>query len=648
MAGAGQVRAGRAYVELGVDDRMAAGLAKASRRLRAFGAQVQAVGMGLMKMGALVAAPLALGVKAFADFEEQMAFVSTMLGKDAPKYMDRYSQAIKDMAVASGESTATLAKGLYDLLSAQIAAADALDVLNVAMRAAIGGKTDVATSTKALVRVLKSYNLEADQAADVSDVLFRVVEKGVITYDELAEHIGTVAPSARAAGLSLDELAAAIATVVAIEEPARAMTALRQAIFEAAEEGEDFLSFIRRFEGADLGKIIEAGIPKRAALGVVILSQNLELLDENLAAMTDRVGAADRAYEAMAGTLKRDFLRILQAIKIAFTEIGNTLAGNVKDGTERILEIIAATTEWIKENGELIKKIAKLTIKLLAAGAALWVAGGLIKGVAALFAGLNLLMAHPIVLVIAAIALLGVAIGKIITKQMDLAEAASRANAEMARIPTQKQRYEPRRTAEGYATHRDEAWGLELAAEAERRRRRRPGEAAAPPSLVGPAATFEKKLGDWESEQARRAERVADYEQRLNDDIAAARIEATKTGLARELALIDLRKQQELRAAEDIGEVELALIDKKYKLEKDLAEQREADLEAVRAGMDAALDAATRPLEAARGTFNALAALGLQTGADRPIKRVADGIDKLNETQRRALREAIKAGYVFA
>jgi len=370
------IRAGMAYIELLVNDKKALqGLNRFRNKLKAYGQSITAAGMGMMKAGMAILAPLAIGVKAFADFEQQMAFVSTMLGKDAPRYMDLYSQAIKDMAVASGESTATLANSLYDLLSAQVAATDALDVLNVATRAAIGGRTDVATATKGLIRVLKAYSLEARQAADVSDVLFRVVEKGVITYPELAEHIGTVAPSARAAGLSLEELAATIATVVAIEEPARAMTALRQAIFEAAESGEDFLSFIRRFKGADLTKIIEAGIPKRAALGVVILAQNLELLDKNLAAMADRAGAADRAYEKMANTLTRDFLRIAEAVKIAFAEIGDAISGNVKDATTRVLEIIAATTEWIKVNRGAILTALKLGIVLTATAAALLIVG---------------------------------------------------------------------------------------------------------------------------------------------------------------------------------------------------------------------------------------------------------------------------------
>ena len=107
MPAAQGVRAGRAYVELGVHDRLARGLARAARRLRAFGTQVQAIGARLAKLGAVAAVPFAAGIKVFADFERQMANVSTML--DEPeKHMGRFTEGIRRMAVEFGESTEAL------------------------------------------------------------------------------------------------------------------------------------------------------------------------------------------------------------------------------------------------------------------------------------------------------------------------------------------------------------------------------------------------------------------------------------------------------------------------------------------------------------------------------------------------------------
>ena len=100
MAPGGQagIRAGRAYVELGVNDKLVAGLRRAQKRLQTFGAGVEQIGSRLTKLGAVLALPFAAGAKVFMDFEKQMANVSTML--DQPeKYMDAFSAGIRKMAV---------------------------------------------------------------------------------------------------------------------------------------------------------------------------------------------------------------------------------------------------------------------------------------------------------------------------------------------------------------------------------------------------------------------------------------------------------------------------------------------------------------------------------------------------------------------
>jgi len=402
MAGARDIRAGKAYVELSTKDKLSQGLSRAQARLRAFGRSCQELGRSLFTVGGAALAALGAASKVFADFEKQMAMVSTMLDRPVA-HMERFKEAVRDMAVASGQSTETIAKGLYDILSASIAPEKALGFLRVALRAAEGGMTDVATATKGMIRILRAYDMNATQAADISDTLFTVVKKGVITYEELAEHIGTVAPSARAAGLTLQQLSAAIATVVSVEEPTRAMTALRQAIFEAAEEGTDLLSFVREFKGADLAKVIAAGIPKRAAQGVVILANNLKLLDENLAAMAARAGAGEEAYRKMATTLTRAFNQAKQAVVVAAGRIGEALAPVLKDWLSGAKEAIESWAAWIRENRELVGQYTRLALKIAAwtvgLGAALIAVGKLVGAIT--------LLASPLAVAIGAVGLLG-------------------------------------------------------------------------------------------------------------------------------------------------------------------------------------------------------------------------------------------------
>ena len=213
MPSGSAIRAGAAYVELYLNsNRLVRGMNIAEKRLKAFGDTVGNLGRKLLMASAAMAVPFVGGVKVFADFEEQMANVSTMLDKPE-QHMDRFRAGIRKMSVDFGESTDTLAGGLYDILSASIAPEKALNVLGVAAKAARAGLTDTKTAADAITTILNSYGLSADNAASVSDLLFATVKRGKTTFAELAPAIGMVATTAASGGVPLEEMGAALATM---------------------------------------------------------------------------------------------------------------------------------------------------------------------------------------------------------------------------------------------------------------------------------------------------------------------------------------------------------------------------------------------------------------------------------------------------
>ena len=339
------IKAGEAYWVLTTKNRkFEGGLARAGRTLKRFAIRAAKYFAAIAAAAATYIAGKALN--SFKSFEYQLAKVSTMLSDT--RHMVEYEKGIKKMAMAFGQSTETLTDGLYQILSAQIDVADAMGVLEVTTKGAIGGFADVGTSSKAVIRILKNYNIESKDASDVSDFLFRIVEKGIINYQDLADSIGKVAPAARGAGLTLNQLGAAITTVLSSEEPQRAMTALRMAIFQAAEDGSDLWSFIEKFRGADLTAISAAGIEKRAAQGILILSNRYEDLNKNLGFMADRTGAADRAFKKMADTQKVGFARIWQSLIVKLSEVGKAFKPLVDSAIPKVIAMIQAMGDKVK------------------------------------------------------------------------------------------------------------------------------------------------------------------------------------------------------------------------------------------------------------------------------------------------------------
>jgi len=403
MSAAAGIRAGRAYVEMTINNAaLARGLRAAQRRLASFAASAGQLGTRMVGAGIAMAAPLALSTKTFADFEKQMASVSTML--DEPeKYMAGFNSGIREMSVRFGEGTDTLAKGLYDILSASIPASKALDVLEVATRAATAGLSDTGTAADAITTVLNSYRMDASKAAEVSDWLFSVVKKGKTTFAELAPAIGNVANVAANAGVGLEELGAGVAfltrngiktdeaitslrtIITSFIKPAAESSAMAKKLgFEmsvATLEAEGLAGVFKRLEGLGPEVIGELFPNVRALKGALPILGNLADFGGDIKAMAGSAGATEIAFKKMAKTLIFAFGRILQAGKLVMSTIGESLSPEIKAVTEIIVSNMTSIGGLISRNQGLVVVVAKVALGLIAAGAALiGIAGAAIIG----------------------------------------------------------------------------------------------------------------------------------------------------------------------------------------------------------------------------------------------------------------------------
>ena len=407
MVSSRDIRAGAAYVELYAhDNKLVRGLDRASKRLKAFGAGVKKIGMSMAKLSAVMAAPLVAGGKVFADFEQQLAKVSTMLD-DPAKYMDTYKKAIRDMAVEFGESTEALANGLYDILSASIPAEKALDVLTVAVKAAKAGMTDTATAADAITTILNSYGLSAEHAQSVSDLLFSVVKRGKTTFAELAPQIGLVASVASSAGVSLEEMGAALATMtrsgVRSERAVTALSAIVMSFLKPTQESIDaaralgFEMSVATLQTEGLASVFEkiADLPAdtiaklfpnvRAIRGVIPALKNMAGFQKDLQLMAKRAGATQEAYDKMAGTLAHLFGQVKESAKVVLSVTGEALAKSLTKAAETIKKYAKGIVDLIQKNQDVVVTIAKIVAIVGAAGIALIILGSVVSGIGAAF-----------------------------------------------------------------------------------------------------------------------------------------------------------------------------------------------------------------------------------------------------------------------
>ncbi len=373
------------------------------------------------------AAGIAKGVFDFANFDEGMREVFTLMPDITDDAMSEMSDQVKDFAGEFGVLPTEVIPALYDSLSAGVPAGNVFEFLETSQKLARGGATDLATAVDALTSVTNAYGPEALDAARASDILFTAVKQGKTTVDEMSASLFQVAPIASSFGVSFEEASAAIATLTAQGTPTSvAATQIKGAIAELGKEGtkaakafeaaagQTFPQFIE--EGGNLtealvlmqqsadesgGSIvdmfgsIEAG---QAALGI---TGDVEGMTAALDEMNNSAGATDEAFETMSEGMAATLDRLKAQFSVALLNLGESLAPTVDTLGQGLLKLIEAFTAL----PEPMQTVIVLGGTLLAGVMAF---SGPILRTIQLFGMLNkamlVLAANPWVLVVAALA----------------------------------------------------------------------------------------------------------------------------------------------------------------------------------------------------------------------------------------------------
>ncbi len=253
-------------------------------------------------------------IKLLDEFETRMAEISTISGENIFRFEQLRSSILK-MSLSLPKSPADLAAGAYQVISAGVTdASDALIVLEASATAATAGLAGTKVAVDAITTVLNAFGLAASDAARVSDVLFKTVEQGKVTFPELASTIGNVATSAGLAGVTIEELAAGIATLTKFGiNAAEATTSLNRLFLTLVQQTDE-----QKLAFKQLGIEFSVAAVKEKGLAGVIAELNV-LTDgqiELLAELFPNIRAARSAF-VLAGDGAGEYARILAEAQTA-------------------------------------------------------------------------------------------------------------------------------------------------------------------------------------------------------------------------------------------------------------------------------------------------------------------------------------------
>jgi TP901 family phage tail tape measure protein len=287
-------------------------------------------------------------------------------------------------------SQTQLLTAAYDVASSGFAnAADNTKVLEAAAKGATGGLSDIGTVGNAVTSVLNAYGKSADEAASLVDGFIQTQNDGKIILNEYAGFIGRLAPTAKAAGVGINEMNAAIATITAQGVPVEAtFTGLNQAlvsILKPSQEAEELAKSLGiQFNEAGLrakgfGGLLEEVKTKTGgsttqlvklfgsvdALKAILPLVNDDLVkyNQNVVKQANASGVAEKATEELGGTVSSEITKMINQIGNLVRSL-DTVLGPALGGIVRLINfVIAEATKGIQVLGQLFsmspgKKIA--------------------------------------------------------------------------------------------------------------------------------------------------------------------------------------------------------------------------------------------------------------------------------------------------
>lgn len=303
--------------------------------------------------------------KQFQQSMKEVATLSSGIKGSLTDFMNSVIDITREIPVGAVES----AKALYQIVSAGHDGADAMNILKVSAKAAIGGVTETATSADAITTILNAYKKGASEAENISDMLFTTAKLGKTTMGELGRSIAQAAPIASSFGIDIEDVLAAVVSITKQGVPtAEAMTKIRAAIMgtanhlgDAAFSGRSFqeaLQLIYNEANGSTTKMKELlGTDEALQAALMITGQNAVGAASDLEQMKNASGAAEAAFKEMASSAENQ-MKLL----------GNNITAYLRPLGQEILKEISSVAQSMNEaftNGsaqEALKNIGTLIV----------------------------------------------------------------------------------------------------------------------------------------------------------------------------------------------------------------------------------------------------------------------------------------------
>jgi len=340
-------------------------------KISTVGDGIKSVGEKFMPLTGAIAGIGTAAVLSATSFEDAMAKVSTIADTTAVPIEDLEAQIV-ELSNQTGISASEIADNVYNAISAGQETGDAVNFVANATKLARAGFTDSASALDVLTTTLNAYGMEAEEVTHVSDVLINTQNLGKTTVGELASSMGKIIPTAKAAGVSLEQIAAGYSIMTAngiataesttymnsmLNELSKSGTKASTALTEST--GKTFQELMA--DGASLADVLsilqtsaeESGVSMADMFGsaeagkaaLTLLSGGVEEFNSTVDSMYDSTGKTDEAFDKL-NTTSFEAQKTINEVKNTVMDLGQTILEMAAPAIKEICDKIKEAMQW--------------------------------------------------------------------------------------------------------------------------------------------------------------------------------------------------------------------------------------------------------------------------------------------------------------
>lgn len=393
MASAAGIRAGRAYIEVTLRDRIEQGARRVERRMQAMAGSIRAVARQMLIIGGLAAAAMAPALTTYAQFEDRLSAISAKTGATADELAK-----VRDVAKQLGATTSFSAiqvAGAGEFLAQAGRTIDQIPkdlpvMLNIAR--AGGDEVTLPVAADIVTNVAGGFQIP-DELTRVGDSMAAIAASANVSILQLGETFKLAAPPAAAAGQAIEEMATA-ADILGNSgiQATNAGTDLKNLLVVMARNADiagvstqnadgslrDLLDVMRDLGTATAGlseaerlSLFIEKFGKISAKSALILSSAGSEIDRYRQIMGQADGAAARMANTMDDNLGGSFRALLSAAEAVRIALGQAIGKPVRELVDRLTAATGSVAAFINAHPELIQQAAAAAVAIGGTGAAL-------------------------------------------------------------------------------------------------------------------------------------------------------------------------------------------------------------------------------------------------------------------------------------